>query len=243
MCNIIKSNFLVVSDYNWLPDNIEESWIAKYTDNYLIYDKFHRDNWQESSKLIKQKNVGQNHYDMFDYIVTHYDNLPEVIIFCRSCLFFPKGQKWSPSPERQASTGNFNEIDFVKVCNNIELTELHDFGVETKCPISNIDIDNKGYLEMNNNWYFNQGQSKYFRSLNQFLSILFKNPIYPTWVRFAPGGNYIIPRKNILKYSKKFYEYIRDILSWDIITAEIWMVERATHTIFNCDWEANEQFK
>jgi len=24
---IIKNNFLVVSDYNWLPDRIEESWI------------------------------------------------------------------------------------------------------------------------------------------------------------------------------------------------------------------------
>lgn len=50
MGNIIKSNFLVVSDYNWLPDNLEESWIHKYTDNYLIYDKFHRESWQESSK-------------------------------------------------------------------------------------------------------------------------------------------------------------------------------------------------
>ncbi len=74
--SIIKNNFLVVSDYNWLPDNLEESWIHKYTDNYLIYDKYHRDNWKESDKIIKQKNVGQNHYDMFDFIVTNYDNLP-----------------------------------------------------------------------------------------------------------------------------------------------------------------------
>lgn len=126
-------------------------------------------------KIIKQKNVGQNHYDMFDFIFNNYDNLPEVTIFCRACLFFPKAkwvnngwQKWRPSPERCESTGNFNEVDFEKVCNNTDLTELHDFGAETIGLTSKLDTDNHGFLEMNNNWYFGQGKSKYFRSLNDF---------------------------------------------------------------------------
>mgnify|MGYP003340715389 FL=1 len=37
----IKNNFLVVSDYNWLPENLEESWVDKLSDNYLIYDRYH----------------------------------------------------------------------------------------------------------------------------------------------------------------------------------------------------------
>lgn len=76
-----------------------------------------------------------------------------------------------------------------------------------------------------------------------FFATIYKNPVFPQWVRFSPGGNYIIPRKNMLKYSKDFYGYIREILSWDIITAEIWMIERATYTIFNCDWEIKDQYK
>lgn len=239
---LIKNNFLVASDYNWLSDNIEETWIYKYTDNYLIYDKFHREAWPESSKIIKQKNVGQNHYDMFDFIVTHYDNLPEVTIFCRSCLFFPKGKK-TGLPNKSASTGNYNETAFKKNCNNTVFTELHDFGPETSGSYSRIDTDGFGYLEINNDWYFNCGPSKYFKSFNKFLFELYKTPVIVPFIRFAPGGNYIIPKKNILRYSKKFYEYIREILSWDIITAEIWMVERATYTIFTCDWEVNEKYK
>ena len=35
----IEKNFLVVSDYNWLPEDLNESWIHKYTDNYLMYDR------------------------------------------------------------------------------------------------------------------------------------------------------------------------------------------------------------
>jgi hypothetical protein len=63
------------------------------------------------------------------------------------------------------------------------------------------------------------------------------------YIRFSPGGNYIIPKENILKYSKNFYERIRECMSADVITAEIWMIERATHTIFTCDWEVNEKYK
>ena len=246
---LIKKNFLVASDYNWLPDNIEESWIHKYTDNYLIYDKYHRDVWKESDKIIKQKNVGQNHYDMFDFIVTHYDNLPDVTIFCRACLFFPKGKKTRPTPERCESTGNYNEEAFAKNCNNTSFTELHDFGPSAHARYAHMSTpsskmtDDGGFLEINNSWYMSQGKRKYFNNLNSFLSDLYKSPVIEPYIRFSPGGNYIIPKENILKYSKKFYERIRECMSWDVITAEIWMVERATYTIFTCDWEVNEKYK
>lgn len=244
MDKLIKDNFLVVSDYNWLPDNLEESWIHKYTDNYLIYDKFHRDIWTESTKIIKQKNVGQNHYDMFDFIISHYDNLPDTIIFCRACLFYPKGKKWKPTPERQASTGNYNEEAFIKVCNNTTFTELHDFGPEVhNGQSSKLDSDGFGYTEINNSWYFGCLPSKYYNNLNKFMADMYINPPMPQYIRFSPGGNYIIPKANILKYSKKFYERIREIMSWDIITGEIHMIERATYTIFTCNWEVKDEYK
>ena len=85
---MIKSNFLVVSDYNWLPENLEESWIHKLTNNYFIYDRYHR--FKETDKIKHQKNVGQNIYDIFDFISTNYDNLPDVTIFCRATVFNQK---------------------------------------------------------------------------------------------------------------------------------------------------------
>ncbi len=233
---IIKKNFIVASDYNWLPENIEDSWIHKYTDNYLIYDKYHR--FPQSDKIKHQTNVGQNIYDMFDFIVTNYDNLPDATIFCRSCLFFPKGR------QRPLSNGNCNEEYFTEVCNNTTFTELHDFispevhnGESSK-----FDTDGFGFLEINNSWYFWSHPGKYYRNLNDFFYDMYKNPVITPYIRFAPGGNYIIPKENILKYSKKFYERIRHILSWDVVIGEAHMIERAIYTIFTCDWEVKDEW-
>ena len=67
MEKLIKTNALfVLSDYNWLPEDVENSWVTKYTDNYLILDRYHR--YQESEKIKWQDNLGQNVYDIFDFI-------------------------------------------------------------------------------------------------------------------------------------------------------------------------------
>jgi len=243
---IIKKNFLVVSDYGWLPDNLEESWVVKYTDNYLIYDRKHR--WEESDRIKHQKNVGQNVYDMFDFIITHYDNLPDVTIFCRACLFFPKDQIYPKS------SGNCSEEKFIELINNETFTEIHNYGKETEGGASRI-TDDGGYLEINNSWYFGplpnvdgsqyQLERKYFSDYNEFMRDVYVNPIIQQWIRFSPGCNYIIPKSNILRYSKNFYDKIREYLSWapDMRIAEAHMIERALYTIFTCDWEVNEKYK
>ena len=234
---LIKKNFIVASDYNWLPVNIEESWIHKYTDNYLIYDRYHRFN--ESEKVKHQKNVGQNIYDMFDFIVTNYNNLPDATIFCRSCIFFPKGR------QRPLSNGTCSEEYFKKVCNNDTFTELHDFITPDvhNGESSKFDSDGFGFLEINNSWYFSCHSGRYYSNLNNFFMDMYENPKIEPYIRFAPGGSYIIPKKNILKYSIKFYERIREILSWDVIIGEAHMIERAIYTIFTCDWEVKREYK
>ena len=54
----------------------------------MIYDKFHR--FEETEKVKHQQNTAQNIYDMFDFIITHYENLPECTLFCRACSMWPK---------------------------------------------------------------------------------------------------------------------------------------------------------
>ena len=65
----------VISDYNWLDSNLDKCWFNEFTSDYIIYDKFHR--FEESNNLIRQKNVGQNVYDLFDFI----------IIIVNSCIY------------------------------------------------------------------------------------------------------------------------------------------------------------
>jgi hypothetical protein len=103
--------------------------------------------------------------------------------------------------------------------------------------------ENGGFLEINNSWYFNHVQHKYFNNTNNFLQEVFVNPELPEYIRFSPGGNYIIPKNTILKYSKNFYEQIRKILSWDVVVGESHLIERCIHTFFTCDYEVKEKYK
>tara|TARA_R110001599_G_scaffold34197_2_gene109694 strand:+ start:1007 stop:1738 length:732 start_codon:yes stop_codon:yes gene_type:complete len=241
---IIESNFLVVSDYNWLPENLEDSWVHKWTDNYLIYDRAHR--FQESDKVRHQINVGQNIFDIFYFIIDNYDNLPDTTIFCRACLMFPKGR------EKPLSNGNCSEENVLKLINNNTFTEIHDMGPEVHAkypnqttPASKMAPDG-GYLEINNSWYMNHLQWRHFGNVNAFLEDIYVSPEINTYIRFSPGGNYIIPKENILKYSKNFYKQIIKILCWrptGEAPGEAHMLERALYTIFTCDWEVNPKYK
>jgi len=231
----IKSNYLVVSDYNWLPNNLKDSWVEKYSDNYTVFDKFHR--YEVSDNVIHQKNVGQNIYDMLDFIINNYEKLPDVTIFCRSCIMFPKGR---PKPY---SNGNCSEEVFLKLVNNQIFTELHDFGSEVHNGYSSkMDIDG-GFLERNNSWYFGCIKSRYFINLNDFFNDIFVNPEISEFIRFSPGASYVIPKENILKYEKYFYIRLREYVSWDIIIAEAHMLERALYTIFKNNFQIKNKYK
>lgn len=231
---LIKSNFLVVSDYNWLPDDISDSWVDKFSDNYLILDRYHR--YKETEKVKHQINVGQNIYDMFDFIISNYNKLPDVTIFCRSCFMYPKDN----GSGTQKIRGNCSMDYFLKVMNNTTFTELHDYGPEVHNGYgSRLGPDNS-YLEINNNWYFNHYPHRYYNNLNTFFSDVYQNPNLPNYIRFSPGANYIIPKEHILRYSIKFYERIREILSWGIVIGEAHMIERSIYTIFNNDWKVKE---
>lgn len=251
MNKIITSGaLLVISDYNWLPSNLEDSWIKKYTDNYLIYDRAHR--FEENSKIKHQKNVGQNVYDIFDFIYENYDNLPEIMIFCRAAFLNPKDNGTPRFNEKgeKLSNGNCSEEKFKEIANNKTFTEIHDFGYEAHLryknqpqPASKLDEDGFGFLEINNSWWFNSHSGKYFNNYNVFLNEIYDNPEYPEYVRFSPGANYIIPKTNIIRYSRKFYEKMREFIGWDIITGEAHLFERALYTIFTCDYKIKDKYK
>jgi len=235
MSKLITNSFVVASDYNWLPEDLEKSWVHEYAEKYLIYDKFHR--FDESEKVKLQPNVGQNIHDMFDFIVTNYENLPESTLFCRACLTFPKGRM------PPLSNGNISEENFLRLANNKGFTELHDYGPEVHNGHSSKLGEGGSFLEINNSWYFNHIRGKYYTNLNTFLQDMYVDPEITSYIRFSPGGNYIIPKENILRNSKKFYERIREILSWDVVVGEAHMIERCLYLIFNSDYQVREEYK
>ena len=224
---IIKDNFLVVNQYKY-----DISWVNEYTDNYVIYDKGNTE--IESDKVIKLPNIGHNIHTYFHYIIENYDNLPDVIIFVKGDIV-PRHCK---------------KDKFLKLVNNKEFTSLESYEDVDTSPGSAMRLtEDGGYMEINNSWYVPHHVSRYFNSYNQFLHTIFVNPSIPQWVRFSPGANYIIPKENILKYEKRFYEKLNSFIDYDAspqecggrakIPAECHIIERSLHTIWSQENEVN----
>lgn len=215
----IRSNFLVVSNYN---NDIR--WVPEYTENYLVYDRSDAPilpDSIESNKVIKGPNLGYNLYDYFTFIVDNYDNLPE-------CTIFAKG---NTAPRHVTK----EYLD--RIINNNFFTPIEDYKMHKPYwPTCFIAADG-GFCEINNSWYMKHHPYRYFRKYDDFMRFFFKNPPTPRYTRFAPGGNYIVPRENILKFPKEFYENLKTIISHCPLPGEAHLVERALHTIWTCNFE------
>jgi len=207
------------------------SWIPEYTDNYIIFEKgeSYKEGCQninlDESKVIKQVNVGENIYDLFDVLSDRRELLRDVNIFVKSdCL--PRHCK---------------KDKFDRIINNKVFTPLESYEHEPETQ-AHIKAPDGNYMEINNSWYLNHHPSKYFRSLNEFLTAAFINPLTPKYIRFAPGGNYIITREDIDQYPPEFYRKLKKLVSWAKVPGEAHMLERALYSIFTCKYEINPVF-
>lgn len=193
-------------------------WIDGYTSDYLVYDK--TCSLEETNKIKHQKNIGYNIYDILYYIINNYEKLPDICVFLKGNIFNRK-------PEPHCNLEKFN-----KLINDDVLTPLESYEhIEQKENVQKLDIDG-GYMEINNSWYMNSHPKKYFNTLSQFYNSVFEEPNIDKWVRFAPGCNYIVPKKNIIFYSKDFYKKLITFVDWCEHPAEAHMLERSMYDIF-----------
>ena len=219
----IKNNFLVISNYN-----NEISWVSERSENYLIYDKGETNIHPytvDQKKIIKSPNIGYNLYDYFTFIIDHYDDLPDCTIFTKGNIF-PR---------------HITKEYFDRISNNNFFTPIEDYRMhKTKWPVSFFSADG-GFCEINNSWYLNHHPIKYFSNYNDFLKFCFKDPVIPRYIRFAPGGNYIVPKENILKLPKMFYDNLRTFISYCPLPGEAHIVERSLYTLWTSNFEINEK--
>ena len=217
----IKNNFLLISNYN-----NDISWVPEYTNNYLIYNKSEDAKIPvnvDLKKIIESKNVGYNFYDYFTFIIDNYDNLPENTIFAKGNIF-PR---------------HITQDYFKKIMNNEYFTTIEDYKIYIpKFPISFISSDG-GFNEINNSWYLKYFETRYFNNYNDFLRFFYKNPFIPKYIRFAPGGNYIVPKNQILKLPKIVYENMKLLISYCQLPGEAHIIERAMYTLWNSNLELN----
>lgn len=195
------------------------SWVPAITDGqYHIYAKNKVDDLSvDPEKTTVVENVGYNIYPYLKYIVDNYETIPDVVVFCKNNVF-----------PRHVSRATFERLALRKVFTAIEEPSRWN----NKYPYSVLSSDN-GFLEINNSWYTKLSPRKYFYSFDDFYSFIFRDVSRPRYLRFAPGGNYVVPKQNILLRSRNFYCNLMKFCEHHQFSGESHMIERALFAIWS----------
>jgi hypothetical protein len=205
---------VVISRYN---ENID--WIHDYTENYLVYNKGISLN---DPHEIMCENIGGNQRDIFSYIVSNYDNLPELVAFLQAAPF-----------------DHCRKDVFGQIIYNESFTPIEYYGPTPANDWEQRDSDG-GFLEINNSWVIayagDQTRPCPYYSFDHFMSTLFSNYHPVQYVRFAPGSQYLLTKEIMSYYPKSFWEKMMHMLDFFNPT-EGHLVERALWMIFQCRLE------
>jgi hypothetical protein len=189
------------------------TWIVN---NYKNHDLEWIKEYKPDNVIVYDKtinNVGYNIYDYLDYIVNNYHSLPEVVLFVKGNML-----------ERHITKEEFDEIVDNKTFTPI-LTQHHG----TYMPVCY--YEDGLYYERNDSWYMQEHESKFFKTYGEFADEM--GLPNPTYLGFAPGACYIVPKENILKRSLKFYKKLIHYVDYCAEPAEAHLIERSLHEIWS----------
>lgn len=193
----------IVSRYNQ-----DANWLKDYDAEVTMYDRSEI----PLSNAIVVPNRGSDLYDKFTFIIDNYDNLPDVAIYTKCNLF------------KYISKEEFDLIKDNKTFTPI-LTKNH----KTYHPTCFYREDGM-YMEVNNKWFLYGVPHKFVKEYDELIGNQFKHQEYKP---FAPGSNYILPKENILKYPKSFYEKLRSFLEYDRYPGEAFLIERDMYNMWS----------
>ena len=239
-----KKNFICISSFN-----ADMDWLNELNYPHIIYDKCFKGIKRSrifpyeippSGLKIKYPNFniingeieGYNIYDYLDFIVSNYESLPEIIIFIKGNLL----------------TRHVSKDFFLRVIDNNYFTSIEEWNKNinlNKFSRNSFLSSDGGWIEKNNNWYLNKRKhpTKYFNNFNTFMKFIFRSYVEAKYIRFCPGANYIVPKANILKYEKVFYENLKYIINHSQLSGESHILERALYSIWNSSYEISNVMK
>ena len=183
------------------------SWVHDYTDQVVLYDR--SENPLEGA--IVAPNIGSDIYDKLTFIIDHYNNLPELAVYTKANLF------------DYITPKEFERIRFNTTFTPI-LTQRHKTYSDEQGVVC--FYKDGSYYERNNGWYLSAHPARN----TELFFLLGMNGL--DYVPFAPGSNYILPKANILKYHKRFYEKLRAYLEWTVYPGEAMIIERGLQLLW-----------
>ena len=234
------SKSLVISNYNWKLEWIKTTHQYGFSpDNTFIYDK--SDNgilWSHLGKVTKSPNHRANQYNILNFIVDNYDNLPDVSIFIKGNLF-SRGENYYTTEDRFIDSLSKKEFFSIWVDKKIL---VGDYSHTNYTPLETLQ---EGRLVQPVAWcnysYNNDLENRYFSNHHDLLDWCFVDPPKTNTIEFVPASNFVVPKDSILKYSKHLYEKLRGVLDYkpssqyDPTCAEAHIMERMFYLIWSED--------
>jgi hypothetical protein len=211
---------LVVSNYctdlDWLKITYEYGISPQNTVIYSRTPDEYGENFSYLGEYIKSPNVGENIYDIFRFIIENYENLPDMSIFIKGNLFSRKKDQTHnhPKPGEKYEIDEFYYTTREKFIESLQTDQF--LPIDRYHPTSLVGEDETFTqpVQYANFYYNNDVETRYFGDFHEISDAFFINPPKRNVIKFAPGGNYAVPKENILKYSKSFYQKLKDIVSY-----------------------------
>ncbi len=199
-------------NYNYTPE-----WLKGYDFDYIIYDRSEDKNLLvdfPQERIIRTENRGNVDYDKLSYLVDNYDTLPAVFLWGKSNLF-----KYITKEEfdEALKTPEFKPL----------LTQHHKTYGDKNGPIC--FYQDGMYYERNDYWYLYQHTS-FFKTWQEW-AFEFQLPS-PRYIPFPPGGNFLLTRERVHRYSRDFYEAMRDTLPYCQLPGEAQLAERSYYLLW-----------
>lgn len=203
----------ILVNYNFKPDP------EFLGEDYLVYDRSDSREWTEHldpNRVIYTENVGNADYAKLCYLADNYDDLPDVFLWGKTNLFKYVTEE---------------EYDLVK--DNVTFTPLLTQNHRTYSDALGTVCYYAGgmYHERNDSWYFSQFSSKYVSDFHEWARAMMLPD--PSYLPFAPGGNYILTRDTVHKFSPDYYRKMADALPYQQLPAEAQCAERSYYMMWS----------
>jgi hypothetical protein len=203
--------------------------ILKYAgEDYLVYFKGEENRAKYEEFPMPNKvwieNTGYNLSAYLRYIEYHYEDLPEIVVFCKNSTY--------PRHVSEACFARLSMRDVYTPIVDPLVWEGMGFPVAIRSSVGD-------FLEINDSWYARTKRGRYFNDFSSFFQFVFPDAPLPTYLRFGPGGNVVVPRSHIQLRSRAFYRNLRHFINYEELAVESFFVERALDAIFCAPFEEN----
>lgn len=199
--------------------NFSPEWLLDYPElsPLIIYDRsddgISRD-LERFGKIIETSNIGNVDYDKLSYLVDNYESLPDVFLWGKTNLFKYITKEEFDKVKHQGFTPLLTQHH--KIYND-------KFGVVCY-------YENGMYYERNDSWYLNEHAGKYIHSWDDWAR-KFQLPS-PRYIPFAPGGNYILSKDRVHRYSRDLYHEMMKTLDYTTLPGEAQCCERSYYLLW-----------